>query len=83
MATNQSPEEPARKTVRRPSMPKVLKRLTSGFDRLTLDPSARLRATRQRLENYDPIQEAWEDVGQAMNEAIQSVSSPGQPKSNP
>ena len=83
MATDPSPGEPVQKTVRRPSKPEVLKRLTSGFSRLTLDLSGQPHATRQRLENHDPSQEAWEDVGQAVNEAIQSVGGPVKPESNP
>ena len=75
MATDQSPKEPAETTAQAPPTPTVFELLDRGFDSLTLNPAPRLRATRQRLENQDPIREAWKDVGRAMTDAIRSVGS--------
>ncbi len=49
------------------------RRLARGFGSLTLDPSPRLHATREKLSRQDPVQEAWDIVGSAMTQAMRSV----------
>jgi hypothetical protein len=50
--------------------------LTAGFDSLTLDPSPRLRRTRERVarESQATIGSAWKYTGQALAAAMISVS---------
>jgi hypothetical protein len=49
--------------------------LTGGFDSLTLDPSVRLRRTRQKMagESQDTIGNAWKLTGQALVAAMISI----------
>jgi hypothetical protein len=66
-------------TQRRPApemKPTAGKRITRGFDYLTLDPSPRLRRMRveQQRAAKDPaqvIREAWLSVGAAIRQALQ------------
>ena len=50
--------------------------LTAGFDSLTLDPSPRLRRTRDRMgrESQATIGSAWRYTGKALATAMISVS---------
>ncbi|HEX4255743.1 MAG TPA: hypothetical protein VH089_11675 [Streptosporangiaceae bacterium] len=59
------------------------KRLNSGFGSLTVNPSPRPRAPRQRLENDDPIREAGKDVARAMTGPIRSLSNLVKSRSTP
>lgn len=69
MATIQSGPSPQTK-------PAASKRLTRGFDYVTLDPSPRLRKMREKQEKAakDPtevIRAAWMCVGAAIRDALQ------------
>jgi hypothetical protein len=50
--------------------------LTAGFDSLTLDPSSRLRRTRERMgpESLATVGSAWKYTGKALVAAMISVS---------
>jgi hypothetical protein len=47
--------------------------LAKGFDSLTLDPSPRLRQARKRRRSYRTMEQAWQEVGKALAEAIRLV----------
>jgi hypothetical protein len=50
--------------------------LADGFDSLTLDPSPRLRRTRQQMarQSHSTMGNAWKNTGQALVAAMISVS---------
>ncbi len=52
---------------------KTARHVSSGFDRISLDTSPRLRQARQDLSYRDPVLEAWIETAKALTEATTTV----------